>query len=71
MKIKTLGAFKKHIWDATSNLREKFIVVHAYPKKQEKVHINNLTIPNVARKRTNKAENWQKKVNNKDQHRNK
>ena len=59
----------QNLWDtAKVILREKFIVIQAYLRKQEKSQINNLT-PKATRERTNKP--IVEERNHKDQNRNK
>ena len=59
----------QNLWDtAKVILREKFIVIQAYLRKQEKSQINNLT-PKATRERTNKT--IVEERNHKDQNRNK
>ena len=58
----------QNLWDAAKGLRGKFIAIQAYLKKQEKSPKSNLTLSlKKAIKSTNKAQNQQKKGNNKDQ----
>ena len=59
----------QNLWDAVKEaLKEKFIAIKPYIRKQEKSQIN-LT-PKGARERTNKTQNQQKERNHKDQNRN-
>ena len=48
----------QNLWDATkAQLREKFIAIQAFIKKEEKSQINNLThhLNKLEKKRTNKT----------------
>ena len=60
----------QNLWDTAKEvLREKFIVIQAYLRRQEKIsnkQSNFLSINKISRKRTDEALSQQKEGNNKD-----
>ena len=65
----------QNLWDTAKEvLREKFIVIQAYLRRQEKIsnkQSNFLSINKISRKRTDEALSQQKEGNNKDHSRSK
>ena len=60
----------QNLWDAAKAvLTGKFIVINTYLKNKKSLKQPNFT-PQRTRKRTNKAQSWQKEGNNKEQGRN-
>ena len=64
----------QNLWDtAKAVLRQKFIAIQSYLKKQETSQINNLTLhlKQLEKEEQRNAQSWQKERNHKDQIRNK
>ena len=62
----------QNLWDtAKAVLREKYIAIQAYLKKEEQSQMKKVTIIEIGKRTTNEALSQQKEGHNKDQRRNK